>query len=279
MIDLGPPPLWLPPAPAIIRPVGDRLLTPGYLPMDRAARRVAISDLVRRKLITREQAKEAMFLVLAVPGGGPPATIAWTASGSSTANLTTYTFAGHALGTEAAGRLIPVVVYSSGAGGTAVTISTMTIGGVSAAPAVASNDTATVDAHIWYAVVPTGTTGDIVITFSAARARCAIDAFQAHNVQSATPTDTGSASAADPISDDLNISAGGVAVGGALTFTTTTVTWTAGLTERSDFQLESAQTQSSASDAFADAQTGLTIEADFASGAGASKHLVLASWR
>ena len=61
-LDL-PPKLFVPKAPAIIRPIGPRLLTPGYLPTNRAARRVVVKELVRSGVIERGQA-EAIF--------GPP---------------------------------------------------------------------------------------------------------------------------------------------------------------------------------------------------------------
>jgi hypothetical protein len=64
MIDLGPPPLIVPAAPAIIRPIGPRLLSPGYLPPDRAVRRLVLAELVRQRVISRDEANRAIF--------GPP---------------------------------------------------------------------------------------------------------------------------------------------------------------------------------------------------------------
>lgn len=60
MLELPPPIV----SPAIIRPIGPRLLRPGYLPVSREARRVIVSELRRKGIITKEQAQKALMLVL-----------------------------------------------------------------------------------------------------------------------------------------------------------------------------------------------------------------------
>jgi hypothetical protein len=60
-MDSLPPPLWTPPKPAIMRVAEKHLLNPSYLPINRQQRRAAISDLVTRGLVSREQA--LVFLV------------------------------------------------------------------------------------------------------------------------------------------------------------------------------------------------------------------------
>lgn len=61
-IDL-PPKIPLLQAPAIVRPIEHKLLRPGYLPIPQHLRRTVLRELVERKIITREQAKFAMFFV------------------------------------------------------------------------------------------------------------------------------------------------------------------------------------------------------------------------
>jgi hypothetical protein len=252
----------LPPKPAIIRPVGDRLLTPGYLPMDRNARRFAIRELVARKVITREQAKHAMFLVLAVPSTPAPV-VSFVDSAVDAVNRTEYTFALD-FGDAAADRYL--IATPSARGATSGTISFVTIGGVSATQIInttALQQTLHNTAAIFIAAVPTGTSGDVVVTYADGKSRAGCGLFRVTGLSSATAHDT----AADnvehsPLVDTINVLGGGfviaVAVGEA------TVIW-AGVTESYDEAVEGGFRHSGGFDSELDAETGRTISATIAS--------------
>lgn len=73
ILDL-PPPLVVPAAPAIIRPVGPRLAQPGYLPEDIHARRAVVDQMIRSGAVDRREI-EAIF--------GPPPF--WSVEATTTA--------------------------------------------------------------------------------------------------------------------------------------------------------------------------------------------------
>lgn len=98
-------------------------------------------------------------------GGGGGLTLTYQGSFVSPTNQSTpYTQAAAALGTATSDRIV-VVGITSAATSTG-TISTVTVGGVTATQAV-NSPSAVVNAlhtQFWYASVPTGSTGDIVVT-------------------------------------------------------------------------------------------------------------------
>lgn len=195
-------------------------------------------------------------------------------SATDTANATTYTFSSQNLGTADADRYIAVGIVARGT--SPVTVSSATIGGVSATISVQTTNTTPGYniAAIIIAAVPSGTTGDIVVTFSAGVLRCGIAAYRLVGIDSITPADTGTSVANAPTTS-LDIAANGVGIGMAMTQASTTTTWT-GLTEDSDFTPESVITASSASLFPGTTQTGLTCTGTF-SAPNASAG-VFASW-
>ena len=190
-------------------------------------------------------------------------------------NLTTYTFSSQNLGTADGARLI-ICGIASRAGGSS-TISSVTIGGVSATIVVQINtsaDSGWNSAGIVIAAVPTGTTGDVVITFSAGQARCAIALYSTIDTASETASDTDSNAAADPsVSIDCPASGYIIAVA-CFSVGTGTTTWT-GVTEDYDVNPENVANTTMASDNFASAQTGLTVSANSTLANGT---MVVASW-
>lgn len=210
------------------------------------------------------------------PDVAPDVTGAFLQRTADSVDRTTYTFAAQNLGTAVAGRLIVVAVHARATGATALTVSSASIGGVSATIAVQLSSTATdtsVNAIV-YAVVPTGTTGDIVVTLSRASNRCMVGAWRLVDLVSTTPTDTDSSSAANPTCS-LTVSAGGYAIGAAcVAVGGGSATWT-GLDEVYDAITE-ALTHSGASKAFPAADTP-TITATLT--AGSSPIGAFASWR
>lgn len=126
----------------------------------------------------------------------PDATLAAGGSGSSTANLTTYTFSSLAINTANSNRVVVAVVQ------TQATVSSVTIGGISA---TVIGVTA---CYLAYAVVPTGTTATVVVTHTGSTSRCYVDLFTIVPGKSTTPSDT----ATDGVVNSINVVKGGVAV-------------------------------------------------------------------
>jgi len=188
------------------------------------------------------------------------ATVQFTDNTASTSDLTTYTFTDRAIGTAAATRVVIVGVgfFASGA-----SVASMTIGGISAAMQQAQVFTNGGD-EIWTAVVPTGTTATIVITFSSGANRCAIGVWSAYGTSGATKYDGANATGTVSSTTAVDIPAGGVAVGFGYSNSNTTSTWS-GLTEDFDTTAES-RNYTGASDAFATLQSGPTISNTFATG-------------
>lgn len=167
-----------------------------------------------------------------------PASIVYTDYEIQNSGATTYTYTGKAIGTAAGSRRVIVAI----AGDTNVgsrTISSVTIGGVSATQAVTAENAGTVlhRLAIYIAIVPTGTTADVVVTYSAAQLRSAVAVYAAYGLKSSTATSTGTdTDDSDPMTASLTISAGGIAVAIAMNYYSTSQTnyaWT-NITEDND---------------------------------------------
>lgn len=185
------------------------------------------------------------------------ATSTWLASTFSMSGLTTYTFAAMSFGTASADRYL--IAGFIGGVTTVRTVSSVTIGGVTATELyyVANGATA---AAFYIAAVPTGTSGDVVITWSAGYDRCGVSLWSATGLGSTTVVDTGT-STADPYNDTMNCNAGGFILGvGFDNGGPSTWTWT-NLTERADTDW-GGPSHGTASDNFASAQSALSITAD-----------------
>lgn len=192
--------------------------------------------------------------------GHLPVTISNTAHAYDASNASAYTFSSAALGTARGNRQI--VVGLEATGGTVYTLSSVTIGGISASVDIqttTSNDRIA----IVRAAVPTGTTGDIVVTFSNTFNSCAIGVWAVYGASTGAASDTASSSADPPSTTACAIPAQGVAVGFVRSNANSggAFAWT-GLTEDFDV-LEAGEgtTYSGASDAFATAQASPTITA------------------
>ena len=113
------------------------------------------------------------------------AAVTFTDSSVNTTAQTTYTFSSQAIGTASTDRVVAVGVS---AGNSPNAVSTMTIGGVSAVKAIdVTNGTET---ELWYATVPTGTTGDVVIVFAGGKGRCGIGVWAMTGVTGVGNTNT-----------------------------------------------------------------------------------------
>jgi hypothetical protein len=192
-------------------------------------------------------------------------------STGSNSNLTTYTFSSENLGAADAGRYIIVGVTARNSTADR-TLDSVTVGGV-AATIVADIADGTSRASIAIAAVPTGTTGDVVVTYSGQQLRCRIGLWRATGIDP-TPHDTETDGSDTVPSASLNVPAGGFAVAVAMENALTTATWV-GLTEAWDAQNEI--TMTGAGDEFASAQTGLAISCTFAANTG-NQAGAFASW-
>jgi len=131
------------------------------------------------------------------------------------------------------------MMHNSGAG----TVSSVTVGGVSATLVITRGaNTSGASVWIYIAEVPTGTTATVTITMSGATSLGAATYILRNR---ATTTATSSSTAEDP-SLNLNIAAGGAAVGVSMVRDGTVSTWT-GLTENFDTDTRSNEWFSGAS--------------------------------
>lgn len=157
-----------------------------------------------------------------------------------TTDTDTYTFSSQNLGTAAADRYI-IVAAAGRTVSTDLNISSITVGGVtatvvqSAQSAVGDNDLT-----IAIAAVPTGTTGDVVVTYNTTSLRCQICLWRATGLASATPTDTDQDDG-EPGTHDPSVSLtvpNGFAVGIVSNDASTSVTWSGLTNKRYDDTLE-----------------------------------------
>lgn len=206
-------------------------------------------------------------------------TMSYVSSNSSTAGSDPVTFTAQSIGTADATRKIIVAVGWSSAADQ--TISSMTIGGVSAAQVVATDTSSgSGGAAIWIADVPTGTTGDIVIDWSGSVARCAIAVYRVVNLTSSTATDTDTATSAS--SGVISVSACTIPANGFAIASVScidgsggTFTWS-GITEDTDQNLASQSFHSTASKTATGSETP-TIQATGTAG-GSRSCLCAAAW-
>ena len=203
------------------------------------------------------------------------ATITFTDSSVDQTDLTEYTFSTQAIGDAAADRKVVVCVHG---GNNDATVASLTVGGISADLVVAKasgvGGSFFNENEIWQAIVPTGTTADVVVTWSAGQLECHIGIFAVYGAQSAahaTATDI-----TDPLSQSLAVPAGGVAIAFASIEEVRTFTWGAGITEQFDQTTSSRATSTGASDAYA-ADTTVTVAATPSSST-TKIILVAASW-
>lgn len=205
-------------------------------------------------------------------GAVAPVSVVFTDSSVDPTDLTVYTFSAQALGVASPKRKIVVGVSL---GLAARTVTSLTVQGISATLVRAQAGAGVIDNELWQANVPAGTTGDIVVTCSAASDRAGIGVWAVYNAASAAFATAGSA--ANPLSASLNIPQGGIAIGvGSGYASPLTYTW-ANLTENYDEVVEANMIQTGASAFFAAAQTGLVITATPAGGI-TDQSMALASW-
>jgi hypothetical protein len=206
---------------------------------------------------------------------GTAITAGFTDSSIDATNLTTYTFSSQALGTASADRKIIVGVSTNSTPGR--TVSTLTVGGVSAtlvARQTSSNGEEMLE--MWEAEVPTGTTGDVVVTWSTACDRCGIGLHSVYGA--ATLYADVYSDNADPMNASINVPAGGIVVGCAGWSAVGSATWT-GVTETYDENLEAGTYHSGGYATHASASNGLSVTCDVSVASGATGSMIIAVWR
>lgn len=179
-----------------------------------------------------------------------------------TSNSSVYTHSNQNLGTADADRYIIVAAHAKKAGDP-TTVSSITVAGVTATLVVQANSGANAtSAALAIAAVPTGTSGDVVVTYGAQQVRSEIGMWRAVGIDSATPNDTQSDTTTSGPSVTLDVPIG-FAIGAASNgYADAWGSWT-GLTE--DYQDPSAEGNASwgaASDTFASADASHTVTPD-----------------
>ena len=167
--------------------------------------------------------------------------IANVASATSSSGITAYTFSGVALGTASATRAVYVFVTAQEPGTTAPDVQTLTVGGVSASKVQDVSNSVEPEyyaSELWRADVPSGTTGDIVVTWNTAMSQCGVIAWAVtgEHVKYDIKTDLSSTSASlafTGVPDGSVILAGRGGTGGKR------VTWGSDVTENIDEDIAS----------------------------------------
>jgi hypothetical protein len=151
--------------------------------------------------------------------GTPPVAVTSQASTSQNSGATTYTFTSMAIGTAAANRYVVAAITGTGISG-AETVSTVTIGGISAVQLVSDslNGGSNNVIALFIALVPTGTTANVVATFSVAQVRAGAATWSVTNLLSTTPTGTNSAQStiSAAVTASANVTGQGAIIGACM---------------------------------------------------------------
>lgn len=161
---------------------------------------------------------------------------AFLQSAFSNTNASSYTFAAQNLGAAAADRHIIVAAVG---GLSAHTVSSITVGGVTATNVASVASTAnTIRSTLQIAAVPTGTTGDVVVTLNTTIHDYAIGLYRATGLASAATDDSGTSGTGDPVSvSGIDVQRNGFAIGAGGSSNILSTTWTE-LTEDFDQTLD-----------------------------------------
>lgn len=202
----------------------------------------------------------AQFQML-LASGGHKIILAFLDNDQSSSTATGFTFSAMSFGAASGDRWIVCCVGWQGSGA-ARTISSLTIGGVSASQisGVAATNANNIAVDMWIAAVPTETSGDVVVTMSGNTAGCTAALYSLTGACDGTAHDTANSTANNP-TGTIDVVANGVAIGVAnCVGTTPTWTWT-NLTEDCDNQYGAgnSKARSAASDSYdAAASVGVT---------------------
>lgn len=181
---------------------------------------------------------------------------------------------GVALGMEKGNRKIVLGIV--GRNSIARTISSVTVGGFSlAAAATQTGDTGNDVAALWIGDVPSGATGNIIITWSGSMQRCGAGVWAMYGAASSTPADTKGGST-QTTNVSLTVPARGVGIGVSLGVGGTSATWT-NMTEEYDISVETTVIHSGA-DLTSSSGAIVSVTAAWLAAPSTSAPAILASW-
>lgn len=195
---------------------------------------------------------------------------------ASTANATSYTFNTSDIGAADDSRRVVVVVMASSSNTSARTLSSLTIGGVTATIHVNVSSLRTIS--IASLAVSTGTTANIVATMSGACNNCTIVIYRLVNFASAFPQSTTSnTQTATSINANVVVSEKSFVIAGVIAAinTNTTATWT-NVTEDLD-TLNEGSMRTTASDTMTAGNSVYTVTCTASASVGMA--LAALSWR
>ena len=172
-----------------------------------------------------------------------------SASGTNSGDLSTYTYSSVALGTASSTRAIYVFATGQGPASSNFDVNSMTVGGVSATRVadVTNSAEAQYVSELWRADVPSGTTGDIVVTWNSAMSQCGIIAWAVTGDHSLFDIQTTSDSTASFTL--TSVPNGSVILAGRGGTGSRTHTWSSDVTENVDEVIADGVVQSGASSA------------------------------
>lgn len=194
--------------------------------------------------------------ILKLPPSG-----AFLQQANQTGAATQFTFASQNLGTAHAER---VIVCAINASTSPTDVTSVTINGVTATSIIELQDTNEY-AAIFAAVVPTGTSGSVVVNFTGSTTDCSIALFRLVGLSTGTGTPTATATATntdDALASTINVSANGFVIGCGTFDNDTTVVTTVGVTENWDLDIGSARAVGGLFSNGATAETGRTVSFD-----------------
>lgn len=199
-----------------------------------------------------------------------------TNAAGQTAPGSSFTFTNRSFGNEpVAGQRRYIAVAVAGAQNENRSITAVTIGGIAATNIVQRTNTH-IPCGVWVAEVPTGTSGNVDLTFNNDLATVGIAVVRLINPGNHLGFDTASAAhASGTINLSVDIPSSGFAVAVAHAENGSTTTWT-GLTEQIDTDLNSGEFFTAASGGVAG--TPVTITADNADDTPSSFEGVCVSW-
>jgi hypothetical protein len=185
-------------------------------------------------------------------GGASPAAATFAGSSGNSANQTTYTFAGLAIGAASAGRYVVVTTNTTAT----VTCNAVTVGGVACTELIERTNDATLSIWITDTPIASGTTATVEVTFSGTASNCGVATWAVTGLELTTARDTMS-DVGTTLSGTIDVPADGVLIAAASGLTS--ATWT-GATERHETSVEGSLVNlTGASDAFSIAQTNRTV--------------------
>lgn len=153
------------------------------------------------------------------PASSTPFSLTAVANATDTNPLTTYTFAAMNFGTAHASRVLAIGILARNSAGTQA-VSSVNFAGTAGTSAITHNNAGADRSEIWYANVPSGTSGTVTITFAGANQRCGVQLYSIISPSSNAPTVTATSSANTTVtSGSISIPAGGAAFMCAMSLT------------------------------------------------------------